>query len=363
LFWRPCAGFIEAGKPAAPDIGAAAKPVYFRGWSDMTMKKFSLKGMVLSLAAVATLGLAAHDAAAKDIKTRIIRFGYGLADSSPTGKATRFFAEEVGRLSDGKMKVKTYGNGALGSDEQMQNALIGGSQEMTFVSTAPLAGMIKAFGVFDLPFLFGRKLLDKLPEKGLIGLLYWENGFRNITNSRHEISKAQDLNGIKLRVMQNQVALSVFNGLGANAIPMPFTELFTALETKTVDGQENPLSTIQTSKFYEVQPYLTISNHVYTPFVLLASKRWWDGLSADEKQVIEEAAKSSQAYQRKVSREGNVEALSFLKEHGVKVSNFSTAEKEAIREKLEPIVSKLKQEIGPDTVDAVLKAAKDAQSS
>src|SRR5690606_29653727 len=147
--------------------------------------------------------------------------------------ATRSLHDALPIFSDGKLDVRTYGNGSLGSDEQMQNALIGGSQEMTFVSTAPLAGMIKEFGVFDLPFLFdnekvadavldgpeGRKLLDKLPEKGLIGLLYWENGFRNITNSRHEISKAKDLEGIKLRVMQNQVALSVFNGLGANAIP------------------------------------------------------------------------------------------------------------------------------------------------
>ncbi len=224
------------------------------------------------------------------------------------------------------MKVKTYGNGALGSDEQMQSALVGGSQEMTFVSTAPLAGMVKGFGVFDLPFLFddekvayavldgkpGQALLDALPAKGLIGLLYWENGFRDLTNSRHPITKASDIEGIKLRVMQNQVALNVFKALGANAIPMPFTELFTALETKTVDGQENPLSTIQTSKFYEVQPYLTLSHHVYTPFVLLASKKWWDGLTADEKQVIQEAAKTSQAYQRKISQEGNVKAMAFI---------------------------------------------------
>ncbi|WP_237173073.1 TRAP transporter substrate-binding protein [Paracandidimonas lactea] len=340
-------------------------------------KRIALKALALSLAALASMGLAAHEAVAKDIKTRIIRFGYGLADTSPTGQATRFFADEVAKLSDGKMKVKTYGNGALGSDEQMQNALIGGSQEMTFVSTAPLAGLIKEFGVFDLPFLFdnekvadavldgpeGRKLLDKLPEKGLVGLLYWENGFRNITNSRHPIATVQDLSGIKLRVMQNQVALKVFDGLGTNAIPMQFTELFTALETKTVDGQENPLSTIQTSKFYEVQPYLTISNHVYTPFVLLASKRWWDKLSDDERQIISEAAKTAQARQRTLSREGNVAAMDFLKKNGMKVSSFSPAEKEKIREKLAPIVSGLKAQIGVETVDAVMEAAKKAEQA
>lgn len=344
----------------------------------MTMdmkKRMSLKASVLGLAAAMTLGLASTSVMAKDINSRIIRFGYGLADSSPSGHAVRFFADEVSKLSDGKMKVKTYGNGSLGSDEQMQNALIGGSQEITFVSTAPLAGLVKGFGVFDLPFLFdnekvadavldgpaGQKLLDTLPAKGLIGLLYWENGFRNITNSRHEISKMEDIKGIKLRVMQNEVALAVFNGLGANAIPMPFTELFTALETKTVDGQENPLSTIKTSKFYEVQPYLTISNHVYTPFVLLASKRWWDGLTADEQDVLKQAAKTSQAYQRKISRKADSESLQFIKDKGVKVSKFSPEEKEKIRTTLEPIVAKLRTEIGPETVDEVMQAAKKAQ--
>lgn len=343
--------------------------------SNLFKKTFSLKNAVLGFAAVAALGVASHDVMAKDIKTRVVRFGYGLADESPTGKATRYFAEQVKQLSDGKINVRTYGNGALGSDEQMQNALIGGSQEMTFVSTAPLAGLVKEYGVFDLPFLFdnekvadyvldgpeGKKLLDKLTDKGLIGLVYWENGFRNITNSRREITQAKDLEGIKLRVMQNQVALSVFKGLGANAIPMPFTELFTALETKTVDGQENPLSTIQTSKFYEVQPYLTISNHVYTPFVLLASKKWWDGLSADEKGVIEQAAKEAQTFQRKESREGDVAALAYLKDQGLKVSEFSTAEKEKIREELAPVLADLKVKIGEQTVDAVLAEAKKGQ--
>ncbi|WP_148274610.1 TRAP transporter substrate-binding protein [Advenella kashmirensis] len=337
----------------------------------------TLKKTVVGLTAVALLGMGSAAVWAKDIKPRIIRFGYGLADDSPTGKASAHFAEVVSKLSDGKMKVKTFGNGALGPDEQLINSLISGSGEITFVSTAPIASLIPEFGVFDLPFLFdnekvadavldgpeGQKLLDKLPAKGLIGLNYWENGFRNITNSRREISKLEDISGVKLRVMQNQVALSVFKGLGANAIPMPFTELFTALETKTVDGQENPLSTIQTSKFYEVQPYLTLSNHVYTPFVFLASKKWFDQLSQDEKDVIVQAAKDSQAFQRKASRQGNEDALKYLKEHDVKVAEFSTEEKEKIREKVAPIVESLKAKIGTETVEGVLEAAKKASGA
>lgn len=228
-------------------------------------------------------------AAAADVKPRLIRFGYGLNDDSVQGRAARHLAQELEKISGGKLKMKTFGSANLGSDEQMQGALVGGAQEMMVGSTAPLAGMVKEFGVFDLPFLFnsekeadavldgqlGQDLLKKLEAKGLVGLVYWENGFRNMTNSKRPIVRAEDMQGIKLRVMQNQIALGVFNTLGANAVPMPFSELFTALETRTVDGQENPITTIQSSKFYEVQPYLTITRHVYTPWVVLASKKWW----------------------------------------------------------------------------------------
>ena len=333
-----------------------------------------LKKLIAAFAATTLLGLSGTAVMAKDIKTRIIRFGYGLSEESPAGQAATYFKKTVAELSGGKMKVQTVANGGLGPDEQLINSLIAGTGEVTYVSAAPLATHIKEFGVFDLPFLFnthevaytvldgpeGKKLLDMLPEKGLIGLNYWENGFRNLTNSKKEIKTAADLDGIKLRVMQNQVALAVFKGLGANALPMPFTELFSALETKTVDGQENPLTTIQTSKFYEVQPYLTISRHVYTPFVFMASKKWWEKLSDDEKAVITEAAQKSQQYQREISRVGEQKALEFLKEHGMKVAEFTDEERANIRTKLTPIINELKPKIGAATVDAIMNAAEQA---
>src|SRR5262249_43311874 len=153
--------------------------------------------------------------------------------------------------------------------------------------------------LWDTPFLFsnvteadavldgpiGEKVMAKLQEKGLVGLVYWENGFRNLTNSKHPVNKLEDLNGIKLRVMQNNVFLDSFKTLGTNAVPLAFSELFTALETGTVDGQENPFNTILSSKFYEVQKYLTITNHVYSPWIVLASKKWWDQLSKAEQKV------------------------------------------------------------------------------
>ncbi|MGE6917667.1 TRAP transporter substrate-binding protein [Achromobacter kerstersii] len=303
-------------------------------------------------------------AAAADVKPRLIRFGYGLNEESVQGRAARFLAQELEKVSDGKLKMKTFGSANLGSDEQMQGALAGGAQEMMVGSTAPLAGMVKEFGVFDLPFLFnsekeadavldgplGQDLLKKLEAKGLVGLVYWENGFRNMTNSKRPITRAEDLQGIKLRVMQNQIALGVFNTLGANAVPMPFSELFTALETRTVDGQENPITTIQSSKFYEVQPFLTITRHVYTPWVVLASKKWWDTLSPDEQKLIRQAAAASRDFERKDSRADSTKAMTTLEQAGMKINTVTPEEVARMRQKVQPVVDKYTQELGPELV-------------
>ncbi|WP_447981345.1 TRAP transporter substrate-binding protein [Achromobacter kerstersii] len=303
-------------------------------------------------------------AAAADVKPRLIRFGYGLNEESVQGRASRFLAQELEKVSDGKLKMKTFGSANLGSDEQMQGALAGGAQEMMVGSTAPLAGMVKEFGVFDLPFLFnsekeadavldgplGQDLMKKLEAKGLVGLVYWENGFRNMTNSKRPITRAEDLQGIKLRVMQNQIALGVFNTLGANAVPMPFSELFTALETRTVDGQENPITTIQSSKFYEVQPFLTITRHVYTPWVVLASKKWWDTLSPDEQKLIRQAAAASRDFERKDSRADSTKAMTTLEQAGMKINTVTPEEVPRMRQKVQPVVDKYTQELGPDLV-------------
>jgi tripartite ATP-independent transporter DctP family solute receptor len=322
-----------------------------------------MKKLAVALAAVSacTVGGLAH---AQDVKTRIIRFGYGLNDESVQGRAARYLAEELGKLSGGKLKMRTFGSANLGSDEQMQAALVGGSQEMMVGSTAPLATMVKEFGVYDLPFLFnnekeadavldgpfGEKLLKMLEAKGLVGLVYWENGFRDVTNSKRPITKAEDMEGIKLRVMQNQIALGVFGALGANAVPMPFSELFTALETRTVDGQENPVTTIQSSKFYEVQPYLSLTHHVYTPWVVLASKKWWDTLSPDEQKLIREAAVKSRDFERKDSRADSQKSMQTLEKSGMKINKVSDEELKRLRAKAQPIVDKYTQELGPDLV-------------
>jgi TRAP-type transport system periplasmic protein len=306
--------------------------------------------------------LASAGAYAQDIKPRLIRFGYGLQEQSNQGRASKVFADEVEKLSAGKMKIRAVGAAALGSDVQMQQALIGGAQEMMVGSTATLVGITKEMALWDSPFLFsnakeadalldgpiGEKVKAKLEEKGLVGLVYWENGFRNLTNNAHPVSKMEDLEGIKLRVMQNNVFLESFKTLGANAVPMSFSELFTALETKAVDGQENPYNTILSSKFYEVQKYLTVTNHVYSPWIVLVSKKYWDTLSAAERDVLMKAAKASRDYERKDTRDEAAKALADLKAKGMQVNELSMMEASRMRNKLTRVYALIGANVGMD---------------
>jgi tripartite ATP-independent transporter DctP family solute receptor len=229
-------------------------------------------------------------------------------------------------------------------------------------STATLVGITKEMALWDTPFLFnnaqeadaildgpiGQKVMDKLQEKGLVGLVYWENGFRNLTNSQRPVAKLEDLNGIKLRVMQNNVYLDSFKTLGANAVPLPFSELFSALETKTVDGQENPFNTILSSKFYEVQKYLSVTNHVYSPWIVLVSKKWWDQLSKTEQKVLLDAAKVSRDFERKDTREEAGRALADLKAKGMQINQLPATEAARMRDKLTTVNAQIAANVGMD---------------
>ena len=320
-----------------------------------------IRRAVLALAGTAVFS-AALPALAQDIKPRLIRFGYGLNEQSNQGRAAKVFAEAVEKASGGKMKVRAIGAAALGPDTQMQQSLIGGAQEMMVGSTATLVGITKEMALWDAPFLIsntkeadamldgpvGDKIRNKLQDKGLVGLVYWENGFRNLTNSKRAINKVEDLEGIKLRVMQNNVYLNSFKTLGANAVPMAFSELFSALETNTVDGQENPFNTILSSKFYEVQKYVTVTNHVYAPWIVLVSKKWWDQLSKDEQKILSDAAKLSRDFERKDTREEAAKAVADLKAKGMQINELPPAEAARMRDKLTRVYATIGADIGMD---------------
>ncbi|MDR0479008.1 MAG: TRAP transporter substrate-binding protein [Burkholderiaceae bacterium] len=323
------------------------------------MKPFQLTHIkplraLLAVLAVGAAALAVSAAQAATYSPHIIRFGYGLVEQSNQGRAARFMAADLAKRTGGKLNMKTFGSASLGSDIQMQNALIGGAQEMMTGSTTTLVGIVDDFGVFDLPFLFandkeadtvldgpiGQRLLDKLQAKGLVGLVFNENGFRDITNSKRPITKMEDFKGLKLRVMQNPMYIDLFNSLGANAIPLSFSDLFTALESHTVDGQDNPINTDESSKFYEVQKYLTISHHVYTPFIVLASKQWWDTLNPDEQAAIKASAAAARDYERQDTRAESARILEQLKTQGMQVNVISEPELARMRVVARPVIDK-----------------------
>ena len=315
----------------------------------------------LALAAALLAALAAPVAA--QVKDRVFKVGTGLSDDHPQVKALKYFADQLAAKSGGKLVARVYSSGSLGNDLSMTSALRGGTLEMTIPDSSTLVSLSKPFGVLNLPLTFdnekeadavldgpfGQKLLATLPEKGLIGLGFWENGFRHVTNSRRPVQRAEDLNGLKLRVIQSPLFLDTFNALGANATPMPFTELYTAMEQAAVDGQENPTATILASKFYEVQKHLVMSRHMYSAWVLLISKKTWDGLSAEEQKMVQEAAREATLHERKTIRAFADTALTDLKKAGMQVTELPPGEQAKLRSKLQPVLAKFSKEFGEDT--------------
>ncbi len=304
---------------------------------------------------------------AGEISSRVFKVGFVQAKSHPHGLGAQKFADIMKEKTDGKIKVMVFGSGTLGGDAQVISSVQGGIVDMTMVTPGLLAGIEKGFGMYGMPFTFenakevdavldgpvGQKLLKTLPAHGLIGLGYWDHGFRHVTNSQQPITRLEDLQGLKIRVQQIPTAIETFNQLGANATPLSFTELYTAMETRTVDGQENPLAAIETSKFFEVQKYVSLTGHFYDPLVAIFSKKTWDQLSATERKIVLEAAAEAQAYERKVSREMDVTARQSLAKHGMQVNEVTPEEIARMREHLKPVTDKFTQEYGVELVQAM----------
>jgi len=321
------------------------------------------KNFLAGLAAGLLLAGAAH----AEIQERTFRLPFVQAAEHPHGLGAKRFAELVSEKSGGKMTVKLFPGGTLGGDLQSVSALQGGTVDMTMVSTGLLAGQAKEFAVFDLPFVFeeprevyavldgpiGESLLSKLPEKGLVGLGYWDYGYRHLTNNRRPVAKLENIRGLKVRVIQIPIFIDLFNTLGANAVPMAFTELYTALETGAVDGQENPLSTIVSAKFYEVQKHVALTRHVYNSLAVIFSKKTWDKLSEEERTILREASAEARQYERQVSQEKDAEALELLKKEGVEVTEIAPEEFERMRAAVQAVTDKYTQEIGPELVKAM----------
>jgi tripartite ATP-independent transporter DctP family solute receptor len=318
----------------------------------------------------AMLALSVAMPASAQFADRNLRISNGVNADHPAGNGVSAMEACLTEKSGGATKITAFWGGALGGDLQATQALRSGTQEMVVTSSSPLVGILPALGVFDLPFLFaneeeadavldgefGDYIAEMLPEVGLINLAYWENGFRNLTNSRNPVEKWEDLEGMKVRVMQNNIFLDTFQNMGANATPMAFGEVFSALETKAIDAQENPFVTIDTSKFYEVQEYLSVTRHAYTPFLVLFSKPIWDTLSAEEQAALQECAIVGRDAQRAASRELSEKSLAAVTEAGMQVNELSAEEQARMVEKAQVVYEKHAGDIGPEVVERVQAA-------
>ena len=306
---------------------------------------------------------------------RTIKFTNGVNEDHPVGLGVKRMQEVLNAKTGGKIKINAFWGGSAGGDLPATQALRAGTQEMVCTSSSPLVGIVKELGAFDLPFLFANEkeadiVLDgpagayfnkKLEDAGLVNLAYWENGFRNLTNSKRPVARAEDFDGVKVRVMQNNIFLDTFKTLGSNAVPMAFGEVFTALETKTIDGQENPFVTIETSKLNEVQKYLSVTRHAYTPFLVLYSKKLFDQLNAQEQAVLREAAMEGQKVQRAANRTLNEQSLANLKVKGMMVNEVTSAEQLRMFQKVRPVYDRNIPTIGGEAVNMVLEGLKKAR--
>jgi tripartite ATP-independent transporter DctP family solute receptor len=310
-----------------------------------------------------------------EFKSRNIRVSNGINADHPVGNGIKAMQACLDEKSGGKMKLTAFWGGALGGDLQATQALRSGVQEAVVTSSSPLVGIVPALGVFDLPFLFGNaqeayKVLDgkfgdminqKLDAAGVVNLAYWENGFRNLSNSVRPVTKWEDFSGMKVRVMQNNIFLDTFQNLGANATPMAFGEVFSALETKAIDAQENPYVTIDTSKFFEVQKYVTETNHAYTPFLFLFSKAIFNTYAPDEQAALRACAVVGRDVERQVIGDLNKKSLEKIKAAGLQVNTLSPEEQQRIREKSAIVYEKHKKEIGAGVVDAIVAELKEVR--
>ncbi|WP_295522193.1 TRAP transporter substrate-binding protein [uncultured Pseudacidovorax sp.] len=326
------------------------------------MKKFVRAFVAAGLAAAFALPVLAQ-------QERTIRFGHLNNPDHPVSFGVKRFAELLSAKSGGKMKVQEYPSNQLGNEMQQQAALQGGVQQMSAPATTSLAGIVKEFGLVDFPFSvatfeqadalldgpLGQALIAKLPEKGLVALGYWDLGFRNVTNSRQPITKPEDLEGLKIRVIPNPVFLDTFKAFKANPVPMPFAELYGALESKAVDGQENPFSVILSNKFYEVQKFVSATNHVYAANIVLVSKKFWDQLTPQEQKWMREAADESRAYQRQVSRAAAQKALGELQAKGAQFNELAADQQARMRQIAQPVIDKFAAQYDP----AMVKLYKD----
>lgn len=302
-------------------------------------------------------------------QTKTIKLGHPQSATSAFQAGAEVFAQEVEKLSKGTMKVQLFPGGMLGGEREMVEAVQLGTLEVVVTSTGPVGNFVPETLITDIPFLFrdydharktldgpiGQDILAKFPSKGIVGLAWAENGFRHVTNSKKAVNTPEDLKGLKLRTMENPVHMLAFRTMGAQPTPMAFPEVFGALQQGIVDGQENPIPVIVSSKFGQVQKNLTLTGHVYSPALFITSTSFFGSLTADQKKVIQDSAKAGATAMRKKVNEIENKGIDDLKAQGVTV--VSTVDKAKFQAALAPAYADYAKRFGADAIEKI-KAVK-----
>jgi tripartite ATP-independent transporter DctP family solute receptor len=327
------------------------------------MSIFTSRALFAATVAVAGLGLANAAAAQTEVK-----IGYALAPNSHYGVAALKWAEVVESETDGRFTFTHFPSSGLGGEREVIEGLQIGTIEATIVSSGTLANFVPETGVFDIPFLFrdlgharrvldgpvGQEILPKFDDVGLHAMAWGEQGFRHITNNRNAITTPADVAGLKIRTMENPVHLKAFETLGAAPTPMAWPEVISSLQQGVIDGQENPLSVIVSVKLNEVQTYLTLSGHVYSPAMLLVSKSFWDGLSDDDKAAFQNGAAEAVAAMRGFVDDVEASGVETLKERGMNVGMLTAEQKAAFQQAVQPAYETYYQTYDKALIDRII---------
>lgn len=334
----------------------------------MTTKRILCFAVVFSLVVGMSFATGQEEGSSDVIKT--IRVSHTLAPESHYHQGLLHWKGLVEERTNGAVKVEIYHSAQLGSERDVVEGVSLGTIEATLSSTGPLPNFTNAFMVFDLPFIVqdrqkaykwmdgpnGRKILDSLEGSGIKGLGIWENGFRNLTNSRRFVKSPDEMDGLKIRLMENPIHIATFETLGARAVPMPFGELFTALQQGTVDGQENPLVIIDTSKFFEVQNYLSLTGHFYSPAVLLMNLDFWNNtLNEEERGIVAKAEEEARTWQRQYSMRGEEELRAKLSGQGMEIADIDSR---AWFNAVQPVYDRFAGEVDQNMVQSFIAAQK-----
>jgi len=308
-------------------------------------------------------------------EAKIIQFGFvtPMNDTNPYSLAAVKFADLVKERTNGKIEFELYPSSQLGNERDMIEGMQIGTIGAGLITNAPIGGFVRSFMVLDLPFIFsnaddahktldgpfGRVLLDKLDAIGIKGLAFAEGGFRHMINNVRPIVKAEDVKGIKFRVMKSPIYIGLFKCLGSNAIPMPWGEVFTATSQGVVDGLEIPITQVWSQKFFEITKYLSLTGHTYSPLVFMFSIGVWNSLSPDYQKICIESAHEASVYGREKVKEIEKGLLAKLKEKGMEINEVP--DKKAFQEAVKPLYEEFKEKIGPDILMMALEEAKKNQ--